>query len=88
MAAAAVKLERIVEERVARLEAHVENIQSDVSDIKADMRQLDQKVNSLKESQSELRVSMDRSFTKLILLLLALAASLLSVMAKGFGWIT
>jgi phage shock protein A len=99
---AAAKLERSMEERVTRLESHYEHIQADVADVKADIRRLDQKIDgkfdSLKDSVSELRLAteksfnnMERSFHKLTLwgltLYLALASSLLGVMAKGFGWI-
>lgn len=113
MTAQAAKLERPVEERLARLESHVEHMQSDIVEIKTDIRRLDQKIDSAKDSLNqniksvkdslehkieaveekvvESRLAMERSFSKLTLwgftLYVALAASLLGVMAKGFGWI-
>jgi predicted nucleic acid-binding Zn-ribbon protein len=84
MAMHAERLERTVEERIARLESHVEHIQTDVTQMKADIRRLD-------HSLSELRLAMEKSFSRLtlwgLMLYVALAASLLGVMAKGFGWI-
>jgi DNA anti-recombination protein RmuC len=41
------ELEEPVEERIARLEAHVEHIQADVSDTKVDIRRLNDKVDGL-----------------------------------------
>jgi len=127
-----------VEERLARLEAHVEHIQSDVAKIGANICRLDQKIDAVrdslgqkidavrdsleqkidafkasqdrridsveekidsveekivavKDSVFESRLAMERSFSKLTLwgltLYVALAASMLGVMAKGFGWI-
>jgi predicted RNase H-like nuclease (RuvC/YqgF family) len=98
MAAPAQRLERTVEERIARLESHVEHMQTDITEMKTDIRRLDQKFDSIKDSiadlrlsNSELRLSMERSFTKLtqwgFTLYIALAAGLLGVMAKSFGWI-
>jgi len=89
------KREKTVEERVTRLESHVEHIQADIAEIKIDVRRLDETIdgrfNSLKDSVADLRLSMERSFTRITLwgltLYFALAASLLGVMAKGFGWI-
>jgi uncharacterized coiled-coil protein SlyX len=91
-----------MEERITRLECHVEHIQADITGLKVDVHRLDEKIDrldakfdqkcdSLKDSVSELRLSMEKSFSKLTLwgltLYIALAASLLGVMAKGFGWI-
>ena len=50
--------EIFVEERVARLESHVEHIQFDVTELKADVRRLDGKVDAVKDVVSELRLDM------------------------------
>jgi uncharacterized protein (UPF0335 family) len=91
MAIHAGKLERPVEERVSRLESHVEHIRSDISEIKTNMKELDHKVDAMKDSMFEFRLATERSFSRLtiwgITLYIALAGSMLGVMAKGFGWI-
>jgi hypothetical protein len=84
-------LEQPVEERIARLETHVEHLRSDVKEIKGDLkevssdihrldRKIDQKFDSLKDSISNFRVWV-------LTLCIAMAAGLLGVIAKGFGWI-
>jgi septal ring factor EnvC (AmiA/AmiB activator) len=95
MAVQVTSLERTVEDRVARLESHVEHIQTDITEIKTNVRRLeeklDQRSDSLKDSISALHLSMEKSFFKLtwwgFTLYFALATSLLGVMAKSFGWI-
>ena len=102
MAALAGNVERTMEARIARLESHTEHIQSDVAEIKTDIRRLDlriesldqklnQKCDFLKDSLYELRLSTEKSFARLTLwaltLYIMLAATLLGVMAKGFGWV-
>jgi hypothetical protein len=102
MTALAQRSERTVEERIARLESHVEHIQFDITDLKADVRRLDQKLDgleqkfdgkfeSLKDSVFELRLTMEQGFVRITYwglgLYVALAGGLLGVMAKGFGWI-
>lgn len=50
--------EIFVEERVARLESHVEHIQFDVTELKADVRRIEGKVDAVKDVVSELRLDM------------------------------
>jgi hypothetical protein len=102
MAMPASKLEAPVEERIARLETHVEHIQSDVTEIKGHLQRLDQKIDSVKDSLEakidnlrdsifELNLSMEKRFSRLTFvgftLYITLAGGLLAAMAKGFGWI-
>jgi uncharacterized coiled-coil protein SlyX len=84
MATQSVHLERTVEARIARLESHVEHIQSDITEIKSDVLRLDQKLDQKFDS---LRDSLTKLTVWALTLYCALAASLLGVMAKGFGWI-
>jgi predicted RNase H-like nuclease (RuvC/YqgF family) len=91
MATQAANLERTVEARISRLESHVEHIQSDITEMKANILRLDHKFDSLRDSLSEFRLATEKTFARLTLWALALyftlAASLVGVMAKGFGWI-
>jgi uncharacterized protein YlxW (UPF0749 family) len=96
MAATAKHLEIPVQdqERIARLESHVEHIQSDVTDLKADVRKLNEKLDALKDTVCDLKTQMETRFAKLdasraldkVWWLLSMA-SLLAVMARGFKWI-
>jgi hypothetical protein len=99
MAMPASKLEAPVEERIARLETHVEHIQSDVTEIKGHLQRLDQKIDAVKDSLEgkldnlraaifELNISIERRFSRLTFTLyITIASALLAAMAKGFGWI-
>jgi phage shock protein A len=65
MALPALKLdpeEKVVEERLTRLEANVEHLQSDVTDIKADVRRLNDKVD---RSDEKLAAKIDAVDAKL-----------------------
>src|SRR5690349_21500695 len=79
--------EKPMEERVARLEAHVEHIQADVTEIKGGIRRLDAKIDAgldrVRESIAALSDRMDRKFAWLIGLMLTLAAGC----ASGFLWL-
>jgi peptidoglycan hydrolase CwlO-like protein len=79
-----------VEDRLARLESHVEHIQSDVSEIKGDIRRLDAKIDSVKDSIAAQTVSNEKARSKLVVwaltLYVTLAAGLLTVMGHGFHW--
>jgi uncharacterized protein YlxW (UPF0749 family) len=102
MAKQAQTMERSVEERIASLRSDVEHVQADVTELKAAVHRLDQKIDGvdqrlsakidgLKDFLSDLRLAMEKSFSRLRLwaltLYIALAVGLLGVMAKGFGWI-
>jgi predicted nucleic acid-binding Zn-ribbon protein len=93
--------EPVIEERVARLEEKVEHIQSDVSEIKTDVRRSNDKIDAVNQKVDDFRVSVEKSFAAVgeriadlktgraydRVWWLLIAAALLGVMAKGFGWI-
>ena len=61
-----------MEERLARLESHVEHIQADVTEVKADIRdlrsdirRLDNKIDSVKDSVAMLAVQTEKAFAAL-----------------------
>ena len=72
-----------VEDRIGKLEAHVEHIQADVADTKIEVRRLNDKVDDVKQTLSELKIgrALDRVWWLLI------CGTLLGVMARGFKWI-
>ncbi len=65
----------MVEERLARLESHVEHVQADVSEMKTDLRGLHLKVDGVKDSIASLKVWF-----------LLMAAGLLAVIGRAFHW--
>jgi hypothetical protein len=65
--------------QVAELRADVRHIQSDTTDIKADLRATTQRLDSLKDSLASAKVWA-------LGLYIALAGSLLYVLARGFRW--
>jgi hypothetical protein len=69
-----------MEARIAKLESDVSHIQSDIRDIKDDLKRLPDKLDSIKDAISSAKIWA-------ILLYVALAASLLYVMAHGFKWL-
>lgn len=85
------EVESTMEQRVATLEANVEHIRSDISEMKGDIRRLDSKIDSVKDSlmaaltafQAETRENRWKDKFWWI----AIALSLLGVMAKGFRWV-
>jgi uncharacterized ion transporter superfamily protein YfcC len=89
MATAAWRLEveKTVEQRLERLEVHVEHIQSDVTEIKAQIKEVDQrltgKIDHLIQAVSDLNVG--RAFDRVWFLLMG--AALLGILAKAFKWI-
>lgn len=62
-----------MEPRVARLESDVSHIQKDVADIKTDIREMRKEIHSSK--------------IWALVLLGSAYATLVAIMAKGFGWI-
>jgi hypothetical protein len=77
------KPEKSVEERLAKLETHIEHIQSDVSDIKTELRRLSDKIDAVVQGISDLRIG--RAADRVWWLLMS--AALLGIMARAFKWI-
>jgi len=92
------EVEKTVEQRLERLEVHVEHIQSDVTEIKASVREMDQrlggqikevdlrltgKIDKLIQAVSDLNVW--RAFDRVGFMLMS--AARLGIMAKAFKWI-
>ena len=69
-----------IQTRLTRLESDLKHIQTDVSDIKVEVRRTNDKIDGLKDEMASMKVWA-------IGLYVALAASLLFVMAKGFKWL-
>jgi uncharacterized coiled-coil protein SlyX len=69
-----------LEDRVARIESHVEHINEVTTDLRVEQRRTNDKIDSLKEKLHSTTVWA-------LLLYFALAGTLLGVMAKGFKWI-
>jgi hypothetical protein len=65
--------------QVAELRADVRHVQSDTTDIKAELRVTNQRLDSLKDSLASAKVWA-------LGLYIALAGSLLYVLARGFKW--
>jgi hypothetical protein len=76
--------------QVAELRADVRHIQADVTDIKADLRvtndKVDQRFESVKKEIGEVKDSLASAKIWALGLYLALAGSLLYVLARGFKW--
>jgi len=94
--------ESTVEERIARLEAHVEHILRCLADLKADLKaglerlearidKLTQRVDQLEAKYDDKLDKIDARLTRIIYwalgLYIALTATLLGVMARGFHWL-
>jgi chromosome segregation ATPase len=88
------ELEEPVEDRIGKLEAHVEHIRTDVADTKIDVRRLNDKIDDVNQTLSakidavlqqlsELKIgrALDRVWW------LLMCGTLLGVMARGFKWI-
>lgn len=91
-----------IETRVAKLESDVSHLRADVSEIKADLRtgfaRIDARIDQTNTRIDQLDAKFDTKLDKLthlvwraqlwaLLLYIALAASMLGTMARGFGWI-
>jgi uncharacterized protein YlxW (UPF0749 family) len=96
MAAAVKEMEKPVQEneRIARLEAHVEHIQADATAIKTDVRKINDKLDALKDVLADFKAETKERFANLNtsraldrVWWLLIAATLLGVMARGFKWI-
>jgi len=69
-----------MEPRIAKLESDVSHISGDIFEIKKDIRDIRDKADEIKDSISSAKIWA-------LLLYIALAGSLLFVMAKGFKWL-
>ena len=67
-------------EQVAELRSDVRHLQSDVTDIKGEVRSLNQRVDQIKDSLFSAKIWA-------LGLYVALAGSLLYVLARGFEWV-
>jgi uncharacterized coiled-coil protein SlyX len=80
-----------MEARIARLESDVAHLRTDVADIKLDVRTLRDKMDAMAERFDTkfdgLKDSIASAKVWALILYLALAGSMLGVMARGFGWI-
>jgi len=98
MPARKLEWEVAVEDRLGKLEAHVEHIRTDISDLKVDVRRLNDKVDEvdkrLNAKIDTLRESIEKQLSKLNvgrahdrIWFLLIGATILGVMAHGFKWI-
>jgi archaellum component FlaC len=65
--------------RVARIESDVEHIKEVTTDLRVELRRTNDKIDGLKDKLNSMA-------TWAVLLYVALAGGLLTVMAKGFKW--
>ena len=82
------------QERTARLEEKVAHIESDVTDLRTDVRRIDAKIDAVKDLVNSVRLEMREGLARLEkarvidrLWWMAIAATLLGVMARGFHWL-
>lgn len=98
MPARKLEWEVALEDRLGKLEAHVEHIRTDISDLKVDVRRLNDKVDAvdkrLNAKIDTLRESIEKQLSKLNvgrahdrIWFLLIGATILGVMAHGFKWI-
>jgi hypothetical protein len=80
-----------VEARIARLESDVQHVCADTGEIKADVRDLRAKLDALRDAFNakigSLRDSLTKAMIWALVLYIALAATLLGVLARGFHWL-
>ena len=73
-------MEETIQTRLTRVESDVKHVIEIVTDVKVELRRTNDKLDGLKEEMASMKVWA-------IGLYVALAASLLFVMAKGFHWL-
>jgi uncharacterized membrane protein YjjP (DUF1212 family) len=73
-------MEEAIQTRLTRVESDVKHVIEIVTDVKVELRRTNDKLDGLKEEMASMKVWA-------IGLYVALAASLLFVMAKGFHWL-
>jgi hypothetical protein len=102
MAAGPVAAESSMEARIARVESDVTHLLSDVTEIKADVRglrdrmdagnaklaeRIDAVASQLNAKIDVVKDSLAAAKTWALILYVALAATMLGTMARGFGWL-
>ena len=76
-----------MEARIAKLESDVGHIQTDVADIKADLRKIPDKIDVVRDKIDKVKDSIASAKIWALILYIALAATLLGVIARGFKWL-
>ena len=80
-----------MEARIARIESDVAHLKTDVADIKVDLRGLRDKMDDgfarMNARMDSLKDEISSAKTWGVMLYVTLAGMMLSVMARGFGWI-
>lgn len=80
-----------MEARIARIESDVAHLKTDVADIKVDLRGLRDKMDDgfarMSTRMDSLKDGVSSAKTWGVMLYVTLAGMMLSVMARGFGWI-
>lgn len=79
--------EKPVEQRVARIEAHVEHIQSDVTDLKVDFRRLAARVEVLQDKMHDGFAALNDKIDRKVAWLIGLMVILATGCAGGFLWL-
>jgi predicted nuclease with TOPRIM domain len=74
-------------ERVARIESDVEHIKEVTTDLRVELRRTNDKIDSFGGKLDGLKDKLNSMTVWAVLLYVALAGGLLTVMAKGFKWI-
>ena len=82
-----VEPEKPVEQRVARIEAHVEHIQSDVTELKVDFRRLAAKVDVLQDKMHDGFAALNDKIDRKVAWLIGLMVILATGCASGFLWL-
>ena len=75
------------EQRLARLESHMEHVQGDIGEIKTNLQRLEGKFDALKDSVGTLRIDMEKRFGEQRVWFLLMGAGILSVIARAFNWL-
>jgi predicted nuclease with TOPRIM domain len=73
-------------ERVARIESDVEHIKEVTTDLRVELRRTNDKIDAFGGKLDGLKDKLNSMATWAVLLYVALAGGLLTVMAKGFNW--
>lgn len=85
--AATAMADQFLESRVARLESDVAHIRSDMADMKVDIREMRKDISAMDKKIADLDHKLTRGLASARIWTLLLAATILGVMARGFGWL-